>query len=126
MKRLNVVDSSAWLEYFADSPRASLFSAPIEDTSDLIVPVVTIYEVFKKVLRERSETEALQVISVMQAGTVIDLDPSLALDAGRYSLPMADSIIYATAARFNALLWTQDEHFSGLSNVRFLPKEQPA
>lgn len=122
MKTPNVVDSSGWLEYFADSPKASLFSAPIEDTDNLVVPVVTVYEVFKKVLRERSETEALQVVSVMQTGVVVDLDASLALDAGRYRLPMADSIIYATAARFNAVLWTQDEHFKGLSNVRFLPK----
>jgi len=117
--KANIVDSSAWLEYLADSPRAKLFARPIEDTKQLIVPVITIYEVFKKVLRERGENAALQVAAVMQEGTVIDLDASLSLEAARYRLPMADGIIYATAVRFGALLWTQDEDFEGLEGVRY-------
>lgn len=119
MSGANIVDSSGWLEYFVGTDRASLFAEAIEDTNDLIVPVISIYEVFKKVLRERGEDMALQVASVMQSGTVIDLDSSLALEAARYSLPLADSIIYASAIRHDALLWTQDEHFKDLPDVRY-------
>lgn len=123
MSTANVIDSSAWLEYFADSDRAPSFADAIEDTEHLIVPVISIYEVFKKVLRERGENEALQVASIMQGGKVIDIDSALALEAARHSLPLADSIIYATAIRHEATLWTQDEHFKELPNVRFFPKQ---
>ncbi len=119
MSGANVVDSSGWLEYLVGTDRASLFAEAIEDTDNLIVPVISIYQVFKKVLRERGEDAALQVASAMQSGTVVDFDSSLALDAARYSLPLADSIIYATAMRHDALLWTQDEHFKDLQEVRY-------
>lgn len=118
----NVVDSSGWLEYFIDAGRAQLYAPAIEDTSNLIVPVIVIYEVFKKVLRERGEHEALQIVSAMQAATVVDLEPSLAIDAARYQLPLADSIIYATVVRHKAVLWTQDDHFDKLPGVRYFPK----
>ncbi|AJP49516.1 twitching motility protein PilT [Rugosibacter aromaticivorans] len=118
----NVVDSSGWLEYFTDSGRASLFAPAIEDAENLMIPVITIYEVCKKVLRERGENDALQIASMMQTGQVIDLDSALALEAMRYPLPMADSLIYATAMRHGATLWTQDEHFKDLPQVRFFPK----
>jgi predicted nucleic acid-binding protein len=117
----NVVDSSGWLEYFTASVRADLFAAAIEDTPNLIVPVISIYEVFKKVLRERGENDALQISSVMQSGRVIDLNTSLALEAARYKLPLADSVIYATAILHGATLWTQDEHFKELPGVRYFP-----
>ena len=122
MSALNVVDSSGWLEYFTDSGRASLFAPAIEDTENLLVPVLSVYEVFKKVLRERGEDAALQVASVMQTGTVIDLDSALVLEAAHHPLPLADSIIYATALRHGAKLWTQDEHFKDLPEVRYFPK----
>ena len=122
MKAANVVDSSAWLEYFADSDRASLFASAIEDEANLVVPVITLYEVFKKVLRDRGESEALQVASVMQNGRMVDLDGSLALEAARYTLPWADSLIYAAARRHGATLWMQDEHFNDLPHVRFFPR----
>jgi len=121
-----VVDSSGWLEYFADSDRAPLFASAIEDTKNLFVPVISIYEVFKKVLRERGEDDALQVASMMQIGELIDFDCALALEAARHPLPLADSIIYATAMRHHATVWTQDEHFKDLPNVRFFPRQQPA
>lgn len=117
-----MVDSSGWLEYFADSERAPLFAPAIEDTENLIVPVVCIYEVFKKVFRERGENDALQVASAMQVSRVVDLEVALALEAARYPLPFADSIIYAVAMRHQANLWTQDEHFKDLPSVRFFPK----
>ncbi len=122
MNSANVVDSSGWLEYLTDSDRAPLFAPAIEDAENLVVPVISIYEVFKKVLRERGEDDALQVASMMQGGQMIDLDCALALEAARHPLPLADSIIYATAMRHEATLWTQDEHFKDFPNVRFFPR----
>jgi toxin FitB len=118
----NVVDSSGWLEYLADTDRAPLFASAIEDAENLFVPVISIYEVFKKVLRERGEDDALQVAGLMQSGHIVDLDCALALEAARHALPLADSLIYATALRHRAELWTQDEHFKDLPNVRYFPR----
>lgn len=122
MKTANVVDSSGWLEYFADSERASLFAEAIEDEENLVVPVITLHEVFRKVYRDRSEDEALQIACVMQGGRVVPLDGALALEAARHALPLADSLIYATARRHGAILWTQDEHFKDLPFVRYFPR----
>jgi len=123
---VNVVDSSAWLEYFADGPNAEAFAEPLRDIAALVVPAVTIYEVFKVVCRQRGEDAALQAAALMQQGTVIELSASLAMSAAKTSLdlklPMADSIILVTARLHNALLWTQDEHFRDVDGVRFFPK----
>lgn len=120
---MNVVDSSAWLEYFADGPNADVFAAPIEETSELIVPTLCLYEVFKKVLAERDEAEALRAIALMQQGTVVELTADIALIAAKISheeqLPMADSLILATAEARAATLWTQDADFEGKPGVRF-------
>ena len=120
---MNVVDSSAWLEYLAAGPNAAYFSAAIENTAELIVPTLILYEVFKRIVQQRSENEALQVIAVMQQGKVVDLDSRTALSAARISidhqLPMADSVILATARLNNAPLWTQDSHFEGIPNVKY-------
>src|SRR5687768_3868032 len=97
--RHNVVDSSAWLEYLFNTPLAGAFAAPIEDTQRLLVPVITLYEVFKKVLRTHGEDAALQVAAQMQQGELINVDEGLALEAAKLALPMADSLIYATAQR---------------------------
>ena len=121
----NVVDSSGWLEYLTGSDRADLFAPAIEDPARLYVPVISLYEVFKKVLRERGENDALQVASLMQAGHVVDLTAPLAIEAARHPLPLADSIIYATAMLHGAMLWTQDQHFEGLPQVRYFPKLSP-
>ncbi|MFZ4695960.1 MAG: type II toxin-antitoxin system VapC family toxin [Verrucomicrobiia bacterium] len=119
MKTPNVVDSSAWLDYFANTGNAPSFAAAIEDTDRLIVPVVCIYEVFKKFLRERGASQALQAAAQMQSGRVVELDLALALEAARLKLPLADSLVYATAQRHGATLWTQDEHFKDLPGVRY-------
>jgi len=121
-RRPNVVDSSAWLEYFFDTPLAATFSAVIENTGQLIVPVIVLYEVFKKVLRTHGEDAALQIAAQMQQGQLVELDESLALAAAKLDLPLADSLIYATAQRHGAILWTQDQHFEGLKDVKFFPK----
>ena len=122
MSQNNIVDSSGWLEYLAATSRAKIYADAIEDEANLIVPVICIYEVFKKVLRDMDEERALQAASVMMTGRVVDIDTTLALDAAHYQLPLADSIIYASAMRHSATLWTQDEDFSGLPNVRYFPK----
>lgn len=119
---MNVVDSSAWLEYLAGTERADLFATAIEDTDALIVPTISIYEVYKKVLRDRGEDMAAQVFGLMSLGRVVELDASLSLEAASHPLPMADAIIYATALRHGATLWTQDAHFDGIPGVRYFRK----
>lgn len=123
---MNVVDSSAWLEYLADGPNAEYFSAPLEDTGNLIVPTICIYEVFKAVLRQRGEDAALQTVALMKQGSTINLTDDLALQAAKisleYKIPMADSIILATARAHEAVLWTQDQDFKDMENVNYFPK----
>ena len=124
---MNVVDSSAWLSYFADDNNAKKFSKAIEDVKNLIVPSITLTEVFKVVCRQADENKALIVIAHMQQGRVISLDEELSLSAARfgiqYQLPLADSIIYATAQKFDALVWTQDADFEKLDSVKYFPKK---
>ena len=126
---MNVVDSSGWLEYFADGPNASFFAGAIEEAGQLIVPSISLYEVFKRVLQQRGEDQALESIAVMIQGRVVDLDLTLALAAAKTSadlqLPMADSIILATARLNNATLWTQDEDFAAAEGVQYLKKKHP-
>lgn len=117
-----MLDSSCWIEYFADTERADLFHATIEAVDTLIVPVLTVYEVVKKLAREAGDETASEALSLMQRGRVVDVDLSLALDAAINGLPMADSLIYATARRHAAILWTQDAHFDGLPGVRYFGK----
>lgn len=122
----NVVDSSAWLEYFADAAGAKHFAGAIEAVERLVVPSVCVLEVFKVVLRQRGESDALQAIAAMRQGTVVDLDASLALAAAKagseHKLPLADSIVYATAQAVGGVVWTQDFDFDGLPNVEYFPK----
>jgi toxin FitB len=124
---MNIVDSSGWLEYFSGGPNAEQFLPPLKEPSSLIVPTITIYEVFKVVLRETSENEALQSIAAMQKGTVVDLTADMAMNASKLSLqhnlPMADSIILATAKAYECIIWTQDSDFENLKRVKFFPKK---
>jgi toxin FitB len=123
---MNVVDSSGWLEYFADGPNADFFAPGVENTVELVVPVISIYEVFKRVLQQRGEDEALQAIAVMMQGQVINMDTPLALSAVKVSvefgLPMADSIILATAHAYEASLWTQDADFEDIEGVQYIQR----
>jgi len=124
---MNIVDSSGWLAYFAGEPNAGHFLAPLSDSTSLVVPTVTIYEVFKVILRETGENEALQAVVAMQKGTVVDLRAPLAIAASKLSLehnlPMAESIILATALEFNAVIWTQDSDLKNISNVKYFPRK---
>jgi toxin FitB len=123
---MNVVDSSGWLEYFSDGPNADFFAPAIERLDELVVPAITIYEVYKRVLVQRTEADAIRAVAQMQQGAVVDLDSRLAVGAARLSvearLPMADSIILATARLHDATLWTQDADFEGLPGVRYIVK----
>lgn len=120
---MNIVDSSGWIEYFFSCPNAAFFSPPIEDTENLLVPVICLYEVFKKVNSVADEAKALQVVAHMKQGRVIDVTEEIALKASlislKHKLPMADSLILSTATAYGALLWTQDEHFKRMPNVNF-------
>lgn len=123
---MNVVDSSAWLSYFAGDQNAGAFAKPIEVIEELLVPSITLTEVFKCIVRQRSEDVALEAIAHMEQGKVVLLDSTLAINAAVYGLkhklPLADSIIYATAKKFSAVIWTQDADFKALSDVKYFPK----
>lgn len=125
---MNVVDSSAWLSYFASDGNSAVFSEPIEKLSALLVPSIVLTEVFKNVLRQRGEEAALIVTAHMEQGKVIPLNSELAKDAAKFGvlhkLPLAGSIIFATAQRFSAVIWTQDSDFKGLANVKYIPKNR--
>ena len=123
---MNIVDSSAWLAYFADDSNAEYFAEPIENTPNLLVPSITLAEVFKIILRQRDEDVALTAIAQMEQGKVIVLDSRLAINAAYYGikhqLPLADSIIYDTAMKYDAIVWTQDNDFELLNGVKYFPK----
>jgi toxin FitB len=127
---LCVVDSSGWLEYMTDGPNADAFAPLIEAPEFLVVPTISILEVFKHVLRERGEDAALQAVALMQQGQILDLDVALGIRAAQlglhHRLPLADSVILATAEVTGATLWTQDRDFEGIPGVEYRPKPQPA
>lgn len=124
---MNVIDSSGWLEYFINGENASFFALPIQDVANVVVPTVSIFEVFKRTLIEKGRTDALEVVAIMYDGKVVDLDREIALIAADLSfelkLPMADSIILATARAHGATLWTQDEHFKDIEGVKYIGKK---
>jgi toxin FitB len=124
---VNVVDSSGWLEYFADGPNADFFSRAIQDVDRLIVPTLSIFEVFKRIAQQRGEGDALQAVAIMEQGVIVDLTAPLALESARLSLerslPMADSIMLATAQSHGAKLWTQDADFKNFEGVEYVTKK---
>ncbi|MEQ1882217.1 MAG: type II toxin-antitoxin system VapC family toxin [Burkholderiales bacterium] len=125
---MNVVDSSGWLEYFADAPNAKVFAKPILDTEQLVVPTICLLEVFKRVLQQRGENDALRVVAHMRQGQVVALDSGIALLAAKlgaaHKLPLADSVILAIARAHGATIWTQDADFQGIEGVRYTAKNQ--
>ena len=121
---MNIVDSSGWLEYFSDGVNAGFFAPAVLKPAELIVPTVSLYEVFKRVLQQRDESQALRAVAAMQQGMVVELATPIALGAAKISadlrLPMADAIMLATARTHNATLWTQDAHFEGVEGARYV------
>jgi predicted nucleic acid-binding protein len=124
---MNVVDSSGWLEYFSDGLNSDFFAPAIEDADDLIVPSISLYEVFKRVMQQQDEDTALRAVAVMMTGQVVELDAAIALSAARLSiqhrLPMADSVMLATARAHAATLWTQDADFRGIDGVMYIERQ---
>lgn len=124
----NVVDSSGWLEYIDGGPNAGSFEPALLAVDRLVVPAICLLEVFKRVLREKGEDAALNVVAQMRQGFVVDLDGDLALEAARLGLelklPLADSVILATARLHGAVVWTQDEDFEGMKGVRYFRKQR--
>ena len=123
---MNLVDSSGWLEFFADGPNAEFFATPLKNVDELVVPTISIYEVFKSVLRQRDESAGLQAIALMKQGLVVDLTINIAMMAAKLSLehniPMADSIILSSGRLYQATVWTQDADFKGLEGVEYIKK----
>ena len=123
---MNLVDSSGWLEYFADGKNASFFAPAIENTKLLLVSSINCYEVFKRIAQQRDENAAMQAIAVMQEGVVVDVTSDLAIVAAKIALdlklPLADSVILATARMNQAIVWTQDYDFDGVADVKYVSK----
>jgi len=123
---MNIVDSCGWLEFFADGPNAEHFSPIIQDTRNLIVPTISLTEVFRRILQQKDEDLAIQAIALMHQGNVVELSSSIAVTAAQlgtqHKLPLADSIIYSTAKHYKALIYTQDADFENLSNVYYIKK----
>jgi len=124
---MNVVDSSGWVEYFANGTNAKFFTPPVQDLENLLVPSICLYEVFKRLLLDMGEENSLQAVGIMSYGRVIELDRKIAIDAAQISLKlklaMADCIILATAREYDAALWTQDAHFIGMDGVKYIEKK---
>jgi predicted nucleic acid-binding protein len=120
---MNLVDTSGWIEYFFAGPNASFFAEPIETIGELVVPTICLYEAYKKIALVADESRALQAIAQMKQGQVIALTEDIALKASlvsiKHKLPMADSLIYATAQTTGAVVWTQDDHFCNLPGVQY-------
>jgi predicted nucleic acid-binding protein len=125
---MNIVDSSCWIEYFHKTPIGDAVLPAVERPRELLVPSIVLYEVCKYLLSNTSEKNVISFIQMMHKGQIIVLDSGLSISAANFSrnykLAMADSIIYATAERYNAVLWTADEHFSNLPNVQYFDKTQ--
>jgi len=123
---MNLVDSSGWLEYLSDGKNAKLFATAIEKTDELIVSTINIYEIYKKILLERDESSAIQVVGLMQQSKVIEVSSTISIQAAKLSyerkIPMADSLIYTTARQNNAIVWTQDIDFKKLDDVKYFKK----
>jgi len=125
---MNLVDSCGWLEYFSEGSNADFYADAIEHVETLIVPSICLLEVFKKVLNDRGEDAAIEAVALMNQGRVVDLDASIAISAAKIGadrgLPLADSVILATAKSKGALIWTQDSDFEGIEGVKYIPKRK--
>lgn len=123
---MNVVDSSGWMEYLQDTPRADLFAAAIEDRNHLLVPTIALFEVHRVLSRSLDARLVNRCLDVMRLGRVLDLTDARAVAAAqiaaRHKLAMADAAMYAIAREFDATFWTQDADYQGLPGVRYQPK----
>ncbi|MBV6421563.1 MAG: hypothetical protein DAHOPDDO_02838 [Ignavibacteriaceae bacterium] len=123
---MNLVDSSAWMEYFADGKNAKHFAPMIQDLKNLVESIINVSEVYKKISQHRDENSAIQAIAVMQQAEVLEITSQIAIEGSKISIqnkiPMADSLIIASARSVGAKIWTQDYNFKGIDNVLFFKK----
>lgn len=123
---MTLIDSSGWLEFFTDGRLARRYAAYLADLSKVVTPTVVLYEVYKKVKRERSEEAALLAAAQISKSRLVPLTETLALAAADLSLDhnlaMADAIVYATALTHDAELVTSDADFARLAGVTYLRK----
>jgi len=124
---MNIVDSSAWMEYFKNSKNAEHFAKVIEDFDKLLIPSIVLYEVFKKLFQTVGEQGAIDALGHMQMAKIIGVHSNAALTAAKYSmdykLAMADALILAIAKQAKATLWTQDADFKGIDGVKYFKKK---
>jgi len=124
---MTIIDSSGWLEYFIGGPNSDFFSKAIKNNPEIIIPAIILYEIWKKIAREKGEDTAIELVAQLKRYEIVPLDENLSIYAAKisseYRLAMADSIIYATAKKYNAILWTQDSDFKDLKNVRYIEKK---
>jgi len=119
-----IIDSSGWIEYFTDGPLSAEYAKYLKDFTKIVTPTIILYEVYKKVRKERTEEDALLAVSLISRTSIIPLRESTSLLAAdlslKHSLPMADAIVYATALEENCKVITSDIHFKGLDNVTII------
>jgi predicted nucleic acid-binding protein len=119
-----LVDSCGWLEFFTDGPLADAYFSYLKKTREIITPTIVLYEVYKKIKKERNEEKALLASAQIKETQIINFSEYIALTAAdislSHSLPMADAIVYATASMKKAKVVTSDQHFKPLKNVIFI------
>jgi predicted nucleic acid-binding protein len=123
---MNIIDTSLWIEFLAGTPLDESIVNALSNSEELYVPTICLYEVKKKFLNDNDAAKAATAIDIMKKGIVISIDSEIALLASdiskQYKLPMADSIIYATAVLYDAELYTQDKHYKNLDSVHYFTK----
>jgi predicted nucleic acid-binding protein len=124
---VNLVDSSGWIEYLRDTPRANLFADAIEDRNALLVPTIALFEVHKVLSRRLPYELVERCLNVMRLGRVLDFTDARAIAASqiaaRHPLAMADAAMYSMAQEFGATFWTQDADSEGLVGVSYFAKK---
>ena len=125
----HILDSSAWIECLDAGPNVKHFGPILRKLPQIIIPAVVLTEVRTVVLKQRGESEAEVITDTMLIGIIVSADEKISVLAAdlfiKHKLPLADSLIYATALTQKATLWTQDDDFKGLPHVKYFPKKKP-
>lgn len=123
---MTLVDSFGWIEFFTDGPLAGEYAKYLQRPSEVIVPTIVLYEVYKKIKSAKSEEVALIAVATMQNAQIVPLTEELSLSAADVSLShrlaMADAIVYASALQEDAKVVTSDKDLKDLPHVIYFPK----
>ena len=121
---MTLVDSFGWIEYLAEGRLAGRYEEYLSNLAEVVTPTIVLYEVYKKLRRECKEEEALLVVAQIMKTKVVSLTEEISLLAAEVSLkqalPVADSVVYATALKEACPVVTSDPHFKGLEDVIYL------